>query len=256
MWMILSEPGPRQSDSHRKDSRHPVCKDSLLLSVDEWCCWSDRSALRGRLGHESVTERKRQRKKNKGDFAGLMCDRKSSRRHAGMRESSSRASEPGLRSADGATPEVPIVIPDGKEFRESMCRGFVYYLQLHVAMTAKPLKSGGKKILKMMLIWQLSSELLLQECPFLVPDWLRYDMKSSICGSFYLEMQVEQLSQETFSPFWPICYSCSLVGATTLSTCLCELWSSPFLLAFSLSPIVGAAGLLRFSRKSHALSQN
>lgn len=56
-----------------------------------------------------MTVRKRPRKKNWGDFAGLMCDRKSSRRHAGKRESSSR-------SADGAAPEVPIVIPDGKEF--------------------------------------------------------------------------------------------------------------------------------------------
>lgn len=44
-----------------------------------------------------------------------MCDRKSSRRH-GKRESSSRSSESGSRSADGAAPEVPIVIPDGKEF--------------------------------------------------------------------------------------------------------------------------------------------
>lgn len=56
-----------------------------------------------------------------GDFAGLMCDRKSSRRHAGKRESSSRSSESGSRSADGATPEVPIVIPDGKEFRVGVC---------------------------------------------------------------------------------------------------------------------------------------
>lgn len=202
MWMILSEPGPRQSDSHRKDSRHPVCKDSLLLSVDEWCCWSDRSALRGRLGHESVTEGKRQRKKNKGDFAGLMCDRKSSRRHAGKRESSSRASEPGLRSADGATPEVPIVIPDGKEFRESMCRGFVYYLQLHVAMTAKPLKSGGKKILKMMLIWQLSSELLLQECPFLVPDWLQVmTWKAPFVAHSTWKCKLSNFHRKRFPPF-------------------------------------------------------
>lgn len=44
-----------------------------------------------------------------------MCDRKSSRRHAGKRESSSRSSESGSRSADGAAPEIPIVIPDGKE---------------------------------------------------------------------------------------------------------------------------------------------
>lgn len=43
-----------------------------------------------------------------------MCDRKSSRRH-GKRESSSRSSESGSRSADGGAPEVPIVIPDGKE---------------------------------------------------------------------------------------------------------------------------------------------
>lgn len=48
------------------------------------------------------------------DFAGLMCDRKSSRRH-GKRESSSRSSESGSRSADGGAPEVPIVVPDGKE---------------------------------------------------------------------------------------------------------------------------------------------
>lgn len=60
--------------------------------------------------------RKRPRKKNRGDFAGLMCDRKSSRKHAGKRESSSRSSESGSRSADAAAPEVPIVIPDGKEF--------------------------------------------------------------------------------------------------------------------------------------------
>lgn len=58
---------------------------------------------------------KRPRKTNRGDFTGLMCDRKSSRRHAGKRESSSRSSESGSRSADAA-PEVPIVIPDGKEF--------------------------------------------------------------------------------------------------------------------------------------------
>lgn len=45
-----------------------------------------------------------------------MCDRKSSRRHERKRESSSRSSESGSRSADGATPEVPIVIPDGKDF--------------------------------------------------------------------------------------------------------------------------------------------
>lgn len=68
-----------------------------------------------------MTVRKRQRRKNRGDFAGLMCDRKSSRRHAGKRESSSRSSESGSRSADGAAQEVPIVIPDGKEFRELGC---------------------------------------------------------------------------------------------------------------------------------------
>lgn len=62
-----------------------------------------------------MTVRKRPRKQNRGDFAGLMCDRKSSRRHAGKRESS-RSSESGSRSADAAAPEVPIVIPDGKEF--------------------------------------------------------------------------------------------------------------------------------------------
>ncbi|XP_029691779.1 protein kinase, cAMP-dependent, catalytic, alpha, a isoform X2 [Takifugu rubripes] len=45
-----------------------------------------------------------------------MCDRKSSRRHAGKRESSSRSSESGSRSADGAAPEIPIVLPDVKEF--------------------------------------------------------------------------------------------------------------------------------------------
>ena len=45
-----------------------------------------------------------------------MCDRKSSRRHERKRESSSRSSESGSRSADGAALEVPIVIPDGKEF--------------------------------------------------------------------------------------------------------------------------------------------
>lgn len=49
---------------------------------------------------------------------GLMCDRKSSRRHAGKRESSSRSSESGSRSADGPAPETPIVIPDGKEFKD------------------------------------------------------------------------------------------------------------------------------------------
>lgn len=70
--------------------------------------------------------RNRPRKKNRGDFAGLMCDRKSSRRHAreGKKESSSRSSESGSRSADAAAAEVPIVIPDGKEFgdtRELRC---------------------------------------------------------------------------------------------------------------------------------------
>lgn len=63
----------------------------------------------------------RQRKTNQGDFAELMCDRKSSRRHAGKRESSSRTSESGSRSADGAAPEIPIVIPDGKDRRKSLC---------------------------------------------------------------------------------------------------------------------------------------
>lgn len=80
---------------------------------------------RGRIGHESVAVRKRPRKKNWGDFTGLMCDRKSSRRHAGKRESSQRSSESGSRSADAAAAaEVPIVIPDGKEFGvtgESRC---------------------------------------------------------------------------------------------------------------------------------------
>ncbi|KAA8585206.1 hypothetical protein FQN60_003900 [Etheostoma spectabile] len=71
---------------------------------------------RGRIGHELVTVRKRPRKQKRGDFAGLMCDRKSSRRHAGKRESSSRSSESGSRSADAAAPEAPIVIPDVKEF--------------------------------------------------------------------------------------------------------------------------------------------
>lgn len=73
-----------------------------------------------------------------------MCDRKSSRRHAGKRESSSRSSESGSRSADGAAPEVPIVIPDGKEFRELGCWVFVDHLQLHVAMAAEPPKSIRK----------------------------------------------------------------------------------------------------------------
>lgn len=75
--------------------------------------------------------RKRPRKKYRGDFAGLMCDRKSSRRHAGKRESSSRSSESGSRSADAAAPEVPIVLPDGKEFEvtgESECGVLVYHL--------------------------------------------------------------------------------------------------------------------------------
>lgn len=53
-----------------------------------------------------------------------MCDRKSSRRHAGKRESSSRSSESGSRSADGAAPEIPAVIPDGKQFRPLLARVF------------------------------------------------------------------------------------------------------------------------------------
>lgn len=78
--------------------------------------------------------RKRPRKKNEGDFAGLMCDRKSSRRHAGKRESSSRSSESGSRSTDAAAPELPIVLPDGKEFRittKSVCGLLVNHL-LHL----------------------------------------------------------------------------------------------------------------------------
>lgn len=66
-----------------------------------------------------MTVRRRPRKKKRGDFAGLMCDRKTSRRHAGKRESSSRSSESGSRPADGAAPEISIVIPDGKEFEFS-----------------------------------------------------------------------------------------------------------------------------------------
>ena len=246
--MIISQPGPRQSVSHRKDSRHTVCKDSLLLSVDEWCCWSDRSALRGRLGHESVTARKRQRKKNKGDFAGLMCDRKSSRRHAGKRESSSRASESGLRSADGATPEVPIVIPDGKEFRESMCRGFVYYLQLHVAMAAKPLTSGEKKSWK----WCWFDSQALNYCcrNARFSSQTSYKLWHEKLHLWLVLLRNESWATftESFSPFWPICCSCSLVGATTLSTCLCELWSSLFLLRCScwLSPFLLLLELLVF----------
>lgn len=66
-----------------------------------------------------------------------MCDRKSSRRH-GKRESSSRSSESGSRSADGAAPEVPIVIPDGKEFAARESSGvFGNHLQLHGAMESR-----------------------------------------------------------------------------------------------------------------------
>lgn len=75
--------------------------------------------------------RKRPRKKNRGDFAGLMCDRKSSRRHAGKRESSSRSSESGLRQTDAAATEVPIALPDGKECgvaRETVGCVVVYHL--------------------------------------------------------------------------------------------------------------------------------
>lgn len=72
-----------------------------------------------------------------GDFAGLMCDRKSSRRH-GKRESSSRSSESGSRTADGAAPEVPIVIPDGKEFAELEWTGvFSSDLQLHQVVESR-----------------------------------------------------------------------------------------------------------------------
>lgn len=65
----------------------------------------------------NAREERRRKKKYRGDLAELMCDRKSSRRHAGKRESSSRTSESGSRSADGAALEIPVVIPDGKEFR-------------------------------------------------------------------------------------------------------------------------------------------
>lgn len=63
-----------------------------------------------------------------------MCDRKSSRRHAGKKESSSRSSESGSRSAEVAVPEVPIVLPDGKEFEARMhdVGIFAYYLQIPV----------------------------------------------------------------------------------------------------------------------------
>lgn len=61
-----------------------------------------------------------------------MCDRKSSRRHAGKRESSSRSSESGSRSAEGAAPEIPIVLPDGKEFRQLLAWVFGDDLQVDV----------------------------------------------------------------------------------------------------------------------------
>lgn len=70
-----------------------------------------------------------------------MCDRKSSRRHAGKRESSSRSSESGSRSADAAAPEVPIVLPDGKEFEateESVFGVLVYHLQLLLQLSWQP----------------------------------------------------------------------------------------------------------------------
>lgn len=95
---------------------HPVIGCSSLVIEADWGFWSGCSALWGSRSWVSDYEEERQRKKNRGDSAELMCDRKSSRRHAGKRESSSRSSESGSRSADGAAPEIPIVIPDGKEF--------------------------------------------------------------------------------------------------------------------------------------------
>lgn len=109
MWTQLSEAGYQQSGYFLQNST-VVCGWVGLLIWPECSQWE-------RIGHESVAGRKRPRKKNRGDFAGLMCDRKSSRKHAGKRESSSRSNESGSRSADAAAPEVPIVIPDGKDIR-------------------------------------------------------------------------------------------------------------------------------------------
>lgn len=90
--------------------------------------------------------RKRQRKKYRGDFARLMCDRKSSRRHASKRESSSRSSESGSRSAEAAAPEVPIVLPDGKEFQGTAGSVFFWVFFLLFTCSAKVVLTSTEKL--------------------------------------------------------------------------------------------------------------
>lgn len=139
----------------------------------------------------SDCEEERQRKKNRGDFAELMCDRKSSRRHAGKRESSSRTSESGSRSADGAAPEIPIVIPDGKEFRKLLDWVFVDDLPVDETIAASSL-----------LLWDVvlhtSDRLLHAEL-----SWAAFTGNVSSLLTIMLHLLV--------------------VGAAALSTCLCEL---------------------------------
>lgn len=147
-----------------------------------YCGWPGASDLAAALAEGATRswvsdcKEERQRKKNKGDFAELMCDRKSSRRHAGKRESSSRTSESGSRSADGAAPEIPIVIPDGKEFR-TLLGLFVEELQVDEATAASSLLLSG--------------------------IFLHTKRQAFTCTA-----QLSSFSQEMFPPCWLLRFSC------------------------------------------------
>lgn len=171
----------------------------------------------------SDCEEQRPRKKNGGDSAELMCDRKSSRRHAGKRESSSRSSESGSRSADGAAPETPIVLPDGKELRQRLAWVCGHDLQEDVTAAAPPRLPGDI-------------------CLHTRGTFLHAQL------SLRVEAEAEQLSQEMFPPCWPVCFSCEWweqLGALNMF-----MWTLPCRLAVS-HLIVGVPSLWRIRRKSH-----
>lgn len=136
-----------------------------------------------------------------------MCDRKSSRRHAGKRESSSRSSESGSRSADGAAPEIPIVLPDGKEFRQLLAWVCGADLQVDATVVTSVFIPGAG-----------------------------FCMRRSVCT---WKQRLSSVHRKRFLPVDQFASVASGGSSSALSTCLCELchagWLSPIsLLAYLL----------------------